>query len=112
MRLGKKGVINMVQGTVTGNKEKRIVQFDAYRTFIPTEGDMVIAVIDDKPNIIGPCCVVLGEGNINIGSMHVGRMDEGQPQLMVLSVDQMVPDDIMKRLLQVPGVKSAKMVEL
>jgi len=39
-------------------------------------------------------------------------MDEGQPQLMVLSVDQMVPDDLMKRLLQVPGVKSAKMVEL
>jgi len=112
MKLTKNGVINMVQGTVSGNKEKRIVQLDLYRTYIPTEGDMVIAVIDDKPNIIGPCCVVLGEGNINIGSMHVGRMDEGQPQLMVLSVDQMVPDDLMKRLLQVPGVKSAKMVEL
>ena len=99
MKLSKNGVTSVVQGTVSGNKEMRIVQLDLYRTHIPTEGDMVIAVIDDKPNIIGPCCVVLGEGNINIGSMHVGRIDEGQPQLMVLSVDQMVPDDVMKKLI-------------
>jgi len=56
--------------------------------------------------------VVLGEGEINIGSMHVGRIDAGKPQLMVLSVDHMVSDDIMKKLLKVPGVISATMVEL
>lgn len=112
MKLSKNGVTSVAQGTVSGSKEVRIVQLDAYRTHIPTEGDMVIAVIDDKPNIIGPCCVVLGEGNINIGSMHVGRIDEGKPQLMVLGVDQMVSDDVMKKLMQVAGVKSAKMVEL
>ena len=73
---------------------------------------MVIAVIEDKPNIIGPCCVVLGEGKINIGAMHVGRIAEGEPQLMVLSVDQIASDDIMQKLCGVPGVRSAKMVEL
>jgi D-3-phosphoglycerate dehydrogenase len=73
---------------------------------------MVVAIIEDKPNIIGPCCVILGEGKINIGAMHVGRIAEGEPQLMVLSVDHMVSDDIMKKLFNVPGVKAAKMVEL
>jgi D-3-phosphoglycerate dehydrogenase len=56
--------------------------------------------------------VVLGEGKINIGAMHVGRIAEGKPQLMVLSIDQMVSEEIMKKLGSVPGVLSAKMVEL
>ena len=73
---------------------------------------MVVAIIEDRPNIIGPCCVVLGEGKINIGGMHVGRIAEGKPQLMVLSVDHTASDEIMKKLKEVPGVVSAKMVEL
>jgi len=112
LKLSKRGETTTIQGTVTGNKEKRIVQLNQYRTYIPSEGDMVIAVIEDKPNIIGPCCVILGEGKINIGAMHVGRIAAGEPQLMVLSVDQLASDEIMKKLCAVPGVSSAKMVEL
>ncbi len=112
LKLNKKGAITAIQGTVTGTKEKRIVQLNEYHTYIPSEGDMVIAIIEDKPNIIGPCCVVLGEGKINIGSMHVGRIAEGKPQLMVLGIDQMVSEELMRKLGSVPGVLSAKMVEL
>jgi len=111
LKLTKDGKSTVLQGTVSG-KEKRIVQLNEYHTYIPSEGDMVVAVIEDRPNIIGPCCVVLGEGKINIGGMHVGRIAEGEPQLMVLSVDHMASDEIMKRLKEVPGVVSAKMVEL
>jgi len=110
--LTKKGETTIIKGTVSGNQETRIIQLNQYHTYIPTEGDLVLSVIEDRPNIIGPCCVVLGEGKINIGSMHVGRIAEGQPQLMVLSVDQMASDAIMKKLQSVPGVQSAKMVEL
>jgi len=112
LKLTKENKTTVLQGTVSSNKEKRIVQFNEYRTYIPSEGDLVLAIIEDRPNIIGPCCVVLGEGKINIGGMHVGRIAEGMPQLMVLSVDHMASEDIMKRLTQVPGVISAKMVEL
>jgi D-3-phosphoglycerate dehydrogenase len=115
LKLTRKGAATVVQGTVStvsGNKEKRIIQLNEYHTYIPSEGDMVIAIIEDRPNIIGPCCVVLGEGKINIGGMHVGRIAEGKPQLMVLSVDHLATDEIMKKLCAVPGVTSAKMVEL
>ena len=112
LKLSKNEKAIVVQGTVSGNKEKRIVQLNEYHTYIPSEGDLVIAIIEDRPNIIGPCCVVLGEGKINIGGMHVGRIAEGLPQLMVLSVDHVASDEIMKKLRAVPGVISAKMVEL
>lgn len=101
-----------LQGTVTGSKEKRIVQLNDYKIYIPSEGNMVIAIIEDKPNIIGPCCVALGEDKINIGGMHVGRISEGKPQLMVLSVDQSVPDSTINKIKKVNGVISAKSVAL
>lgn len=101
-----------VQGTISGNKEKKIVQLNDYKIYIPSEGNMVIAMIEDKPNIIGPCCIVLGEDKINIGGMHVGRIAEGRPQLMVLSVDQAVPESTIDKIRAVPGVISAKNVTL
>ena len=69
-------------------------------------------MIEDKPNIIGPCCVVLGESKINIGGMHVGRISEGLPQAMILSVDQPVPEETLEKIRAIPGVISAKTVRL
>jgi len=112
LKLQNNGNLIQVQGTIYGNKDRRIIQLNEYRTYIPSEGHMVITVIEDKPNIIGPCCVVLGEDRINIGGMHVGRIAEGQPQLMILSVDHPVPEATIQKMRQVPGVLSAKMVTL
>jgi D-3-phosphoglycerate dehydrogenase len=112
LALRNNGSVITLQGTVSSNKEKRIVQLNDYKTYIPSEGAMVIAVIEDKPNIIGPCCVVLGEDMINIGGMHVGRIAEGKPQLMVLSIDHAVPEATMKKMKAVPGVISANTVSL
>lgn len=106
------GDVISLQGTVSGNNEKKIVQLNDYQIYIPSEGNMVIAIIEDKPNIIGPCCVALGEDKINIGGMHVGRTSEGKPQLMVLSVDQPVPENTIDKIKAVNGVISAKNVTL
>jgi len=112
VKLRANGEVTKVQGTVYSNKDRRIVELNGYRTYVPLEGSVVVAVIEDKPKIIGPCCVVLGEDKINIGGMHVGRMAEGQPQLMILSVDQAVPESTLRRIRKVAGVISAKTVTL
>ena len=39
----------------------------------------------------------LGEGGIKMGGMHVGRASEGMPQLMILNVDQPVPEEQLAR---------------
>jgi len=44
--------------------------------------------------------------------MHVGRLAEGKPQLMILSVDQPVPDSALEKIKGVRGVLSAKAVTL
>lgn len=112
LKLRNKGETIAVQGTVYGNKDKRIVQLNDYRVHVPSDGNMVICMIEDKPNIIGPCCVALGESTINIGGMHVGRISEGLPQAMILSVDQAVPEKTLDKIRAIPGVISAKTVKL
>jgi D-3-phosphoglycerate dehydrogenase len=112
VKLHNNGETISVQGTVYGKKDNRIVQLNEYRIYVPSEGNMVISIIEDKPNIIGPCCVALGESNINIGGMHVGRISEGLPQVMILSVDQSVPDETLKKIQSIKGVISAKTVKL
>ena len=112
LKLHNDGETIAVQGTVYGNKDKRIVQLNDYRVHVPSDGDIVISMIDDKPNIIGPCCVALGESKINIGGMHVGRISEGLPQVMILSVDQAVPEKTLDKIRAIPGVISAKAVKL
>jgi len=44
--------------------------------------------------------------------MHVGRIAEGKPQLMVLSVDHMASEDIHEEAVHRAGSDSAKMVSL
>ncbi len=101
-----------VHGTVYRPDDRRIVQINDYRVHVPTEGHLVLVLHEDRPNIIGPVCVVLGEANINIGSMHVGRIAGGEPQLMVLNVDTPVTDETMKKILAVSGVLRARTLTL
>jgi len=102
----------MVQGTVYGNNDRRIVQINEYKIYMPSEGCAVVALHEDRPNIIGPVCVALGSDKINIGGMHVGRISEGKTQLMALNVDQPVSEETMEKVRAVPGVISAKMILL
>jgi D-3-phosphoglycerate dehydrogenase len=108
---GPKGSVS-VFGTVYGKKEGRIVQINEYRVYVPTEGYMIMATHEDRPNIIGPCCVVLGEDQINIGGMHVGRKPSGGEQIMVLNVDHPVSDETLKKLAEVSGVIRARLIKL
>lgn len=43
LNLTKGGATTMVQGTVSGSRERRIIQLNEYHTYIPSEGDMVMA---------------------------------------------------------------------
>ena len=101
-----------IKGTIYGESDRRIVQINDYKIYVPSEGNLVIAIHEDKPNIIGPCCMALGADRINIGGMHVGRISEGMPQLMVLNVDQPVSEVTMDKVRSVPGIITAKSIVL
>lgn len=111
IKLSKKGEEKLVSGTIIG-KEPRIVRIDEYCIDVVPSGYMIIAKHEDRPNIIGPCCVVLGRNGINIAGMQVGRVTRGGEAIMILNVDSEVSDDILDEIRKVDGILDAKRVAL
>lgn len=100
-----------ISGTVVGD-EPKIVSIDSDSVDIFPGGHMIFAKHINRPNVIGPCCLVLGANNINISGMQVGRVEVGGTTIMVLNVDSDVPQEILDKVRQVEGVIDAKLVVL
>jgi D-3-phosphoglycerate dehydrogenase len=111
LKLGRKGEDRVLSGTVIG-KEPRIVQIDEYLIDIIPSGYMILTKIEDHPNIIGPCCMILGKNNINIAGMQVGRIKVGGEAIMVLNIDSDVNDDVLDEIKSVDGIIDAKRIML
>jgi len=100
-----------VSGTVVGNDIK-IIRIDQSRVDVFPSAHMIFADHINKPNVIGPCCQILGANNINISGMQVGQVKIGEATIMVISVDSDVSEAVLKKLTTVDGVLSAKIVDM
>ena len=99
-----------VAGTLFGREEARIVTIDGYRVDAEPKGCLLVAPHNDRPGIIGKVGNILGDNNINITSMQVGRSEESGKQLMVLGVDTPIPNDVLAKIKEVDGILGGKVV--
>ncbi len=100
----RKSRVLSVSGTIFAKDAIRIVDFFGYRfDFEPTSH--VLAIQNkDVPGIIGKVGTLLGENNINIGSMQWSRSPEGDKAVSFVSVDSDVTDGVIQRLRNTTGV--------
>ena len=101
-----------VAGTLFGKDDPRIVKIDGYRVDASPSGYMLICSFLDKPRVIGPVCVILGDRGINIAGMQVGREKVGGEAVMVLNVDGSVSEDTMEEIKKVENIFDVKLVKL
>ena len=101
----------LINGTLFGKKDIRIVRIDNYQIDLIPEGNMIVALHTDRPGIIGSVGMLLGSHGINIGGMHVGRKSVGKEALMVLNVDEPVSDAVMAQLTELDGIETTKLVQ-
>jgi D-3-phosphoglycerate dehydrogenase len=100
-----------VGGTLLLN-EPHIVTFNDFRIDMVPTGTFLMSWHTDKPGIIGAIGTLLGENNINIASMQVGRDRPRGDAVMILSVDEPVPEAIQAKIRQVPGMSDVQSVTL
>ncbi|MDR3222525.1 MAG: phosphoglycerate dehydrogenase [Methanobrevibacter sp.] len=92
--------------TIEGTQmyESRIIKINDYRVDVKPEEHMFIARYQDIPGSIGAIGSKLGEYNINIGIMQVGRDVKGGQAIMILTIDNPVPDNVIKELEKLDNV--------
>jgi D-3-phosphoglycerate dehydrogenase len=73
---------------------------------------MLVCKYIDKPGIIGKVGTLLGDNDINIASMQVGRREIGGESVMVLQVDNPVSNEILRKMEKVEYVISSYFVEI
>jgi len=101
-----------VAGTIFGKDDPRIVKIDGYRVDAYPSGYMLICSFLDKPRVIGPVCLILGDNGINIAGMQVGREKAGGEAVMVLNVDSPVSDEIIEEIKRVKNIFDVMLVKL
>ncbi len=112
------GAEHALAGTITWNEE-RIVRVDDYVTDFVPSGYILICRNLDRPGMIGRVGTILGNAGVNIRDMNVGpqgadravHRPRGQA-LMVLSLDDAVPDWALDQVRATEDISDLTMVKL
>ncbi|MGQ9608287.1 MAG: phosphoglycerate dehydrogenase [bacterium] len=100
-------------GTIFGTKEPRIVGIDKYYVDVLPSGCMLLLTTHkDKPGVMGALCTILGEYNINIAAMSLGREVPGKDAIAILNLDSSVPKEAMDKIKALDSIWEAKLVKL
>ncbi|AOZ91399.1 phosphoglycerate dehydrogenase [Paenibacillus crassostreae] len=97
----------LVAGTLLQGYGERIVLLDKYTVDIAPDGNQILISHNDKPGIIGLVGTLLGENDVNIASMQVGRTLVGGSALMILTVDKAPSKDVLVKLASLQEINSA-----
>ncbi|MDV3348809.1 phosphoglycerate dehydrogenase [Leptothoe sp. ISB3NOV94-8A] len=101
-----------VTGVILGGSEVRITDINQFPINVPPTKYMLFTLHRDMPGIIGKIGSLLGSFNVNIASMQVGRQIVRGDAVMVLSIDDPLPDGILEEITKVPGIRDAYTVAL
>ena len=99
-----------IVGTLFNRTEAKIVQIDEYRVDFTPENYLLLAPHIDRPNMIGQISTILGEAQINITGMQVGKMTKKGTNIMAVAVENDIPNDVMLKLRAIDGILDMKLI--
>ncbi len=106
-----------VSGTLV-HGEPHIVEIDGFRVDVtgdaarPGHGHILILHNEDRPGRVGEVGTALGELQVNISGMDVGRGGESGKAIMVLSVDRALSVAEFERIAAIPGIELVKQAQI
>ena len=102
----------LVEGAVFGNKAIRLVRInDFYLEAVP-EGYILMLHNRDVPGVVGTVGTLLGQRDINIAGLELGRERVGGMAISLIHVDGLVPSEVLAELRTLPSIVSAQLTQL
>lgn len=99
-------------GNLSSKHEGRLVDFNGYEVDITPGKNMVILQNMDVPGVIGTVGTIMGEEQINIATMQLGRNAIGGKAIMLLNVDGEAKETALKRLVDTEDILWAEGISL
>ncbi len=101
-----------VSGTVSFGGESRLVALDGYEVDLAPAANMLVSRHQDRPGAIGLVGGAMGEADINISNMHLGRSDKRSIAFMVLALDEAVPEAVADKVRSYDGMLDVWLISL
>jgi D-3-phosphoglycerate dehydrogenase / 2-oxoglutarate reductase len=102
-----------VAGTIIHNESHIVRVNDFWLDIVPTPGAyFLFSDHKDRPGLIGAVGKITGDADINISFMHLGRLKPRGQALLVLTLDEPLPEKQQKQILAIPDVYTVKLVGL
>jgi D-3-phosphoglycerate dehydrogenase len=102
-----------VAGTIMHNESHIVRINDYWLDIVPTPGSyFLFSDHKDRPGFIGAVGKITGDANVNISSMHLGRLKPRGQALLVITLDEPLPVKAQQLILAIPDVFSVKLVAL
>ncbi|MCA1030560.1 phosphoglycerate dehydrogenase [Bacillus timonensis] len=106
-----KGDFFELRGTYVKDFGERIVNINGYNVDFSPEGNMLFIQHNDRPGVIGKVGKILGDNQINIATMHVGRKQAGGDAIMFISFDQPLTQETVHLIKQIDDVLTAVQID-
>ncbi len=97
-----------IAGTLFANSRPRLVNLLGMEVEAELAGHMLFVANADKPGFIGALGTLLGESNINIGTLSLGRNRKTGLALALVSIDEPMTEEVLKKVNDLPHVQQAK----
>ena len=101
-----------VAGTVLRGETHIVRINDFWPDIIPTGGYFLFCDHRDRPGLIGAVGNITGKADININFMQLARLQPRGQALMILALDEPLPEEQRQEILALQNVSTAKLVKL
>ncbi len=102
----------VLSGTLSGNKQARVVKIDEYYIELSPLGEMIYIENWDKRGLIGNLGTFLAKEGINIAAMTIGRDKPGGKAISVWNVDSSVSPEIIQKIKKLENILAAKGIKI
>ena len=99
-------------GTLFSRQDPRVVDIDGFRLEAVLDGYMLVFSNIDVPGVIGRIGTLLGQNNVNIAGMQLGREKRGGRAVSIVNVDDPIPGVVLDEIRRIPNIVYAKLVRV
>lgn len=82
-----------------------LTRVGSFSVDVSLEGNLILCKQVDQPGMIGKVGNILGESNVNVSFMSVGRTVKGKQAIMAIGVDEEPDKDTQKKIGEVSAVE-------
>ena len=103
---------NIISGTIFGKTMPRLLRINDFYLEAMPEGHNLLIHNLDVPGMIGRIATTMGDKGINIGRMAVSQQKEEKQNVILLTTNVTISDEILNELSGLENIFSVKRIEL